>query len=49
MTLRLIILVFGIGVVIVQFFVSLHDERTKKRENGTLYLNSKKFTTVSIN
>jgi hypothetical protein len=35
-SLRLIILVLGIGLVIAQIFVNLHDERTKKRERMEL-------------
>jgi hypothetical protein len=37
MTLRLIILLLGVGALVAQFFVSLHDERAKTRENENLH------------
>ncbi len=36
MTLRFIIMVFGIAALIAQFFLGLHEETNKQRDNDTL-------------
>ena len=37
MILRLMILLFGIGALIAQFFISVYDDRAKKLENEKLH------------
>ena len=36
MTLRLIILLFGVGALVAQFFLSMHEDRVKQDANNLL-------------
>ena len=43
MTLRLIILLFGVGALLAQFLLGLHEDRAKQHENNVLQTKLKRI------